>query len=946
MNTLEFLQRVLPDDGFYVATVINAGESPRQGFFATAEDLANAVVRSDKQGNNTYYAISTFKEKGSRKQDNVHATKVLVLDVDCGPSKPYPSWQEGAKALGQFVAAAKLPKPMIVKSGNGLHVYWILTEALPPEQWKPLAEALKAATIQHGFQVDAGPTANSALVLRPIGTINPKNGATVELFLDAGTYLYDDLAAALSVVNVVNTDPSTRPTSKLSEALAVTSDIPPASAEVVAAKCQQIHWAVHHQSEVSEPMWYGLMGVAAYCSEPEATAIAWSEHHPDFDPKRTIAKMRHWRDSTTGPATCAKFEIDRPDGCKKCRFKDKIGTPARLGVQHKEVAVAADVPDRAATDIPLPKPFKRTATGIKVTIDESDIDVCPFDIYPVAYGRDETLGYETVRFHWKRPHVGWQELVFRQALLTEGHRDFPIVIADQGIVLHSKSQTQYFQLMLRSYMDELRKTRTLTNLYANMGWKEDFTQFVIGDTIYRRSPDGTVSEETINLASTSSRLGHELYSVLGTKEAWTAFTSLTDKVGMHAHMFAICVSLSAPLYEFTGLKGLTVSFYGPTGGGKTLAQLWMQSVWGNPEKLHFSAKFTQNALFNRMGLYCNMPVTIDEITMMADKEVGDFLYWVSQGRDKARLTRSAEERDTKHFALPVAVSTNKSLHGKLVASGLDTDAQMARLLEVSVEPNKLFTNGSDAGRRIYQQINANYGHVGREFVKKLLELGPDGIRAAIADAVDNFKDRYRASFSGEERYWEQALVLADLVGRLATEWKLIDFDYRKGIEWVLSQLGAIRRAVADNRLDSFDLLSDYLNENADAVITAQHVGKKVNIDFSRVPRGELRIRFDLYKKDASEQFSGGVVLLDRTHFRKWLALRGADYKTFVNEMTAEGINATPKSQKAYLGKDSPIKLGQCYVIGINLNHPRLYGILDKADQAVEDLAFGQLKLIN
>jgi hypothetical protein len=368
-------------------------------------------------------------------------------------------------------------------------------------------------------------------------------------------------------------------------------------------------------------------------------------------------------------------------------------------------------------------------------------------------------------------------------------------------------------------------------------------------------------------------------------------------------------------------------------------------VWGNPEKLHFSAKFTQNALFNRMGLYCNMPVTIDEVTMMADKEVGDFLYWVSQGQDKARLTRHAEERATKHFALPVTVSTNRSLHGKLVASGLDSDAQMARLLELSVTPNQIFTNASDAGRRMYTTINEHYGHTGRAFVKKLLELGGDNVRAVIAQAVDNFKGEYRASFSGEERYWEQAVLLADLGGRLAGEWGLVEFDRRECIRWALDQMGAIRLTVADNKMDAFDLLSEYLNDNVGTTITAIHTGKQTLVDHNRVPRTELRVRFDLYRKSASDPFSGGVVLLDRTHLRKWMATRGADYKSFVNAMEAEGIIATPKSQKAYLGKDSPIKLGQCYVIGINLNHPRLFGILDRADQAVEDMMYGQLKLV-
>ena len=61
----------------------------------------------------------------------------------------------------------------------------------------------------------------------------------------------------------------------------------------------------------------------------------------------------------------------------------------------------------------------------------------------------------------------------RQAYLAEGSREFPAAIADQGIVLNNKYQTGHFQLMLRAYMDELRHRRTMTNLYATMGWKEN-----------------------------------------------------------------------------------------------------------------------------------------------------------------------------------------------------------------------------------------------------------------------------------------------------------------------------------------------------------------------------------------------------------------------------------------------------------------------------------------
>lgn len=947
MNTLNFLQRVLPSEGFYVTTVINP-DGRRQGFFATVEELAKAVTGLDQRGNNTYFAISAFAEKGNRKQENVRATKVIALDVDCGENKPFSTWREGLQALGKFVAELHLPKPMIVHSGNGLHVYWVLTEELASARWKPLAEAMKAAAKDKNFEIDPTVPADSARVLRPVGTTNPKGNHLVKLLLDAPDTTVEALAASLSAYMVAHPVSLPRPTttSALAQALQVQQDIPLANATVISTKCQQINWGTKNQGEVLEPFWYGLMGIAAYCHDSDAVAISWSDQHPGYNANETLRKVAHWRSATTGPTTCSKFEELRPGGCKGCKFKDKVGTPARLGIQYLEVAPPTTAPDRAASDIPIPRPFKRTTDGIKMTVDETDIDVCKFDIYPVSYGKDESLGYETVRFHWNRPHLGWQELTMRQALLTEGHRDFATVMADQGIVLHNRNQTGYFQIMLRSYMDELRQKRAMTNLYATMGWKENFSQFVIGDTILRRNTDGSVSEESISLASGSARLGHELWSTSGSLDAWVGFTSLLDKADLRAHMFALAVGFSGPLYAFTGLKGLTVSLYGPTGGGKSLAQMWIQSIFGNPEKLHFAAKFTQNSLFGRMGLYSHMPMTIDEVTMMDNREVGDFAYWVSQGRDKARMNRNAEERDAKTWALPVVVSTNKSMNSKLIASGLDTDAQLARILEVSVPPSKIFTKDSTAGRKVYEFITNNYGCVGRAFIIKLLELGESGIRAAIAQATEDFRRKYKAQFSGEERYWEQSIILADLAARLAKEWGLIAFDHKDGIEWVLAQVGAIRRAVSEFKVDSFDLLTEYLNENSDATLTVTQTGTgKPLVDFSRVPRGELRVRFELYRKSNGDVFSHGVVMLDRTHFRRWLAQRGADYKTFMGELQDESVVATPKSNKAYLGKDSPIKLGQSYVIGVNLTHPRLQGILSDADHALEDMAYGQLKVV-
>jgi hypothetical protein len=136
-------------------------------------------------------------------------------------------------------------------------------------------------------------------------------------------------------------------------------------------------------------------------------------------------------------------------------------------------------------------------------------------------------------------------------------------------------------------------------------------------------------------------------------------------------------------------------------------------------------------------------------------------------------------------------------------------------------------------------------------------------------------------------------------------------------------------------------------DSADAQVTIMHTaGQKPQPDFSRMPRGDIRVRLDVYRKSAADPFDIGTMMIDRTHFRKWLSVRGADYKTFKQELAEENAIATPKSEKASMGKDTPVKLAQTYVIGLNLTHPRFQNLLENADVAADDLAYGQLQVIN
>jgi len=173
-------------------------------------------------------------------------------------------------------------------------------------------------------------------VLRPVGTHNYKDPTApklVRVILDGGDTTVDAMRKALAYYYNASNTPVKPKNSGLLDSLAVKTDMPPAIGSLVVSNCAQMKWATENQDKVSEPMWYAVLGVAAFCEDPEGTAKLWSEHHPSYSESDTVRKTQQWQAQATGPTTCAKLESERPAGCKGCVHAGRIGSPARLGVR-------------------------------------------------------------------------------------------------------------------------------------------------------------------------------------------------------------------------------------------------------------------------------------------------------------------------------------------------------------------------------------------------------------------------------------------------------------------------------------------------------------------------------------------------------------------------------------------------------------------------------------
>jgi len=183
MDTATFLGSVLAPDGWYCVLALKENKRV-QKFYNNLDALLHAANNFSDEGYDAYFGLGAFMDGRSRTADNVGEMRAFFMDLDCGvhlktgEKKDYTDQNDALKALKAFVRINNLPKPTLVDSGYGIHVYWKLDDPVPLKDWQRVAFKLKTLAQQQGFKSDEGVTADAARVLRVPGTLNYKGEDT------------------------------------------------------------------------------------------------------------------------------------------------------------------------------------------------------------------------------------------------------------------------------------------------------------------------------------------------------------------------------------------------------------------------------------------------------------------------------------------------------------------------------------------------------------------------------------------------------------------------------------------------------------------------------------------------------------------------------------------------------------------------------------------------
>lgn len=863
MTPLDLLAAVLPSPGNGHYCAVELTNKKEHVFGKTLEEIMPTVERWAGKGYDTYFALGTFGTNANRTKDNMHASQVLAVDIDCNhpkdvpdedgviKDKAYPSAKAAAQALQKFcedTGLNALGEPWLVASGGGVHAYWPLDRLLFKEDWYPLARRFKELCFKYGLAIDPAITSDASRILRVPDSVNTgiKNGkakraATRVRFVSEGDrFSVDEIDAILTAegfgadyVKLPATSTLTLPgqratsvtsSSALSKALTQNSTTLFKKLMVKTKEgsgCAQLQNYVENASEDGmEPVWRGVLSWAKVCDDGEKASIWLSDLHP-YDHERMHMKLNEIK----GPYSCAAMDEAQPGICRGCPHWGKITNPLiwgrEIAVVTEAMSVEVEAPadeEEDTVDVLLPEPPRGYAYGKRGGVFAEKVDedaegkkvtrqilLCAQTLYPIDILNNN--GNHEVHFGVIRDkHV--REVLLPQKSIASKDEIIKGLANQNVMAAFGSGNDKNFADYIRACVEKLSVERNPIKVPTSFGWQDDGS-FVYGGKVYapQSRPFLVPMQDLGNVVNNTQ--------ATGALDDWRKIVDMLIRRKMWDQLAVMMASAAAPLMGFTGLFGCTVHVASTESGtGKSLSLDAGASIWGHPVHYRTGSGTSAVAMQQRLGLLRSLPLVTDEITTNNRKDFEwfpAFLFSMSEGRGKERM-ESGTNRERLNLSIWATLAIMSSNRGAVdyLAGSRDhaSEGELRRLIEFSMDQKLDWTQDEIT---IIKSLHQNYGVAGEVYVQYLVDHAQE-VKELTNKCVSKMYEEFGAA--SDERYWMATVgcVVAACVLFNRQHAGIADIPVTEVIEAYRRQVETQRACIKGNKRTAEDVLNYYIQE--------------------------------------------------------------------------------------------------------------------------------------
>lgn len=916
--TAAFLQAILPADGLKCLVHILPGQSPRQYFYETCDQLAAAILRCDSQGGSVYHGCASYSRRGRRK-DDVEFVRAFWLDVDLSPKSSYVDAEAAFTAVAAFAVHLGIRTPLVVSSGNGLHCYWPLRLPIDRATWERYARGLKLACEVLGMDAGRERTGDCASILRPPGTYWRKDDPPrlVEMGEIPEPFELEELNVFLEFANNVgigNPPAPIRQTVKSRSGLAAkvieAKALEVVDFEVLASECAQVGLLRETRGNLSEPIWHAHTVLFAHAENGDLYGHLWSDGHPNYSFDETQSYLDRGR-QRSGPTTCAHFRAINPETCKGCPHQ--VSTPLGIPTGKPKVILPKEIED-TAPDLKWKdrkfEGFAYNADGALVVSFETNNGeakqeiICAQPVYLDAVQKGELRsGQHFYRFRHYLPHRGWQS-VDLSAGQARG-QNVGAIFADLGLNMRDP---EAFRRFIAQSVDHFNKERDMDTQFEQYGWKPD-DGFLYGNRLY-------TAKATIEVPASKTMQARNQYlrpKEGGSLAGWREAANQLFGAGSEGQSYAILSAFAAPLTPFvTDEGGTCVSLVTRASSpGKTTSIQGAYTVFASDKRgLVCTLIDTANSTPESLALLCHLPVFHDEFRgdpEILNRKISEF----TEGLSKQRLDRDGQLRNSVgKWATTLIIAGNQSVVDAI--GGLNGSNAMAyRIMEFAVE------SGGNIGHveadRLKKILEANAGHAGHAFLEYLVR--PDvlaWVKANLPVYHQQIVDY--GKFGKAERFWTRQMACVAVASQIIAHLGLVAFSPDRILRWAVDYFVEVKRPATR---DAKDFLALFLNQYAAETLVVQaafNKTKKFGVVSERLPN-KLTIR---------REQDTGTTYIDFDTLRKWLIKHEVSIFEFGRDLEKQGISRGFKYRT--LGAGTNLGGGSIKVLDIDGEHPAFSGV--------------------
>lgn len=584
-----------------------------------------------------------------------------------------------------------LPPTMLVRTGNGWHVWWLAEAPEPvgsPSRIDEHEAELKAITAHLARFGGDKSTCEVARVLRLPGFFHCKADprlVTLEV-VDGPRYTREQIRAAFPPVQVA--------TAVTPEAAHVATEVAPAvevdRGEVVKraeAYMSKLPGGVQGEDGSGATFQAALKVATRFAlTQRETLGILTRIHNPKCAPPWSDAELQHkahdaWQAAQSAPNLGEALRGGRPavrgfewQSNGLYRIVERRGPDGGTVAEAVWIAPPFEVPGLVRDE---------HGDGWAVLLSWADLD---------GRTQEQALGFDDL----------------------SGEGTCLRVLERKGLLLPVKPS---LRADLMTYLKRAAgKVQTRIRTAEHPGWHGTAYMLPNGRSI------GATAGEPLRLAGGGDARAVE---VRGTLEGWQNEVA-TLAVGSPFLAFAIASAFAGPLLSILGAE-LAGGFnlLSQSSRGKTTSLEAACSAWGNPARMA-SWRATTNGLEGLAAAAHDGFLPLDELGQIDPREAGAAAYLLANGQSKARALRDGSPRAGRSWSLVFLSSGEVSLEDKVSEDGKRPRAGMeVRLVDIPCPPSGILQelHGAPGYGELADRIKAasrhHHGHAGPAFVAAL-----------------------------------------------------------------------------------------------------------------------------------------------------------------------------------------------------------------------------------